>query len=245
MERLVNEVEAIIAEVGGSNRPTDRIRIHRTIGPVAEPVEVDLELDVVGDTIVRVHSTRLQARHLIEPWVALALLHLERPGTAWTARIGGLIERSERKVERSFPTARTLSLRPGAAAGVLEHVLGLRALARSMPIAVFPRATTRLAVGSIRVGARDDVGWKIDEPDHLDTTFENQLESDLRRGATAWFFGGATSDSLALDVCTEAERTLLGRLADQHGGPALAYARHLHAAFTDTAAISKSSGGGG
>jgi hypothetical protein len=114
-----------------------------------------------------------------------------------------------------------------------------------MPIAVFPRATTRLAIGSIRVGARDDVGWKIDEPDHLDTTFENQLESDLRRGATAWFFGGATSDSLALDVCTDAERTLLGRLADHHGGPALAYARHLHAAFTDTAAISKSSGGGG
>jgi hypothetical protein len=113
-----------------------------------------------------------------------------------------------------------------------------------MPIALFPRATTRLALGSIRVGARDAVGWKIDEPDHLDTTFDNQLDSDRRRGATAWFFGGATSDSLALDAPVEAERVLLGHLADLRGGPALAYARHLHAVFTDTAAISKSSGGG-
>ena len=175
----------------------------------------------------------------IEPWVALALLHLERPETPWTARIGGLIERSERKVERSFPTARILSLRPGAAEGVLEHVLALRALARSMPIALFPRATTRLAIGSIRVGARDAVGWKIDQPDHLDSSFENQLESDLRRGATGWFFGTATADTLALETCTDAERAVLGRFADERGGPALAYARHLHAAFTDTAAIAK------
>ena len=244
MERLVGEVASIVAEVGGTLRPTDRIRVRHTIGTGPDPVEIDLDLDVVGETIVRVHSTRLQARHLIEPWVALALLHLEHPDTAWTARIGGLIERSKDKVKRSFPTARVLSLRPGAAEGVLEHVLGLRALARSLPIALFPRATTRLALGSIQVGKGDDIGWKIEEPDHLDSSFENQLESDLRRGATGWFFGTATRDTLALDVCTKAERAVLGPHADERGGPALAYARHLHAAFTDTAAIAKSIGGG-
>lgn len=244
MAHLVGEVEAIVTEVGGTVRPTDRVRVHRTVGSGSAAIDVDLELDVVGEAIVRVHSTRLQARHLIEPWVALALLHLEHPETAWTARIGGLIERSERKIERTFPTARVISLRPGAADGVLEHILGLRALARAMPIALFPRATTRLALGSIRVGARDDVGWKIEEPDHLDTSFENQLESDLRRGATAWFFGGATADTLSMEVCTEAERAALGRRADERDGPALAYARHLHAAFTDTAAIAKFTGGG-
>lgn len=244
MEHLVGEVEGIVAEVGGTLHPTDRIRVRRTIGTGSSSVDLDLELDVVGETIVRVHSTRLQARHLIEPWVALALLHLERPDTAWTARIGGLIEQTKDKVKRSFPTARVLSLRPGAAEGVLEHVLGTRALARSLPIALFPRATTRLALGSIQVGKGNDVGWKIEEPDHLDSSFEKQLESDLRRGATGWFFGTATADTLALDVCTEAERAVLGRHADERGGPALAYARHLHAAFTDTAAIAKSIGGG-
>ncbi|MEY3360732.1 MAG: hypothetical protein RL531_451, partial [Actinomycetota bacterium] len=244
MEHLVAETTAVIAAAGGRVQPTDRVRIRRSVPYGAGAVDIDVELDVVDQSIVRIHSTRLQARHLIEPWIALALLELEHPEVAWTARLGGLIERSKDKVERAVPTARTLALRPGAAAGVLEHALGLRMLARSGPIAVFPRATTRLALGSIRVGKAKDAssGWKIDAPDHLDSEFEQQLESDLRRGATAWFFGDATADTLAITRPTARELAVLGGTAETHGCSALAYAKHLHAAFTDTASITGTTG---
>ncbi|MFM8971734.1 MAG: hypothetical protein ACKOOG_03655, partial [Actinomycetota bacterium] len=228
----------------------ERIRVRRDVPFDASGVTIDAEVGVVGDAIVRIHHGKLQGRHLVDLWVALAVLTLERPGTAWTARLAGYREAAQQSkgVKTKFlePVVRTLTLRPDAAGEVLDHVLRLRALARTTPIPVFPRATTALALGE--VGKQGASGWKFPKevPSALGQPFGDfnaPFAYDLERGAAAWFFGDATADSLALVNPSEREVAVLSEEARRDACAALAYARELHLTFDRTAVISASMGG--
>jgi len=225
----------------------ERVPVNRSVQFDGTPVRIEAELEVIGDSILRIHHGELRGHHLVEAWVAVALLTIERPATSWTARIAGYRTATSDGQKVREPVVRTVALLPDAAETVIEHVLHLRALARSMPIPLFPRATTALALGS--VGDRGASGWKFPKaiPTALGKPFDDfkaPFTYDLERGATAWFFGDATADSLSLVAPNDVERDALDDEATQDSCAALAYARHLYLAFTRTATIAKSLGGG-
>ncbi|MFM7059935.1 MAG: hypothetical protein ACKOZL_01955 [Actinomycetes bacterium] len=228
LERLVGWVDSLITAAGGAVIPTRTVRVQHEVAGRS----IDAEIDVVGETIVSIHAARLHARHLIEPWMTLALLAIAEPTTHWRAHVAGLIERDVNKVRRRVPTCRVLTLRPGAADAVLAHALCIRAAALARPIPLFPRATTAHALGTIRATG---AGWSPSTADGLEGDFAQELDYDLERASTAWFYGGSTPALLSLSPATERERVALG--ADASISAAEAYVRSLRSTFTETASI--------
>ncbi|MBJ7513674.1 MAG: hypothetical protein JHC94_05060 [Acidimicrobiia bacterium] len=192
--------------------------------------------------MLRIHSTKLQARHLIEPWITLALLNLHDPSRNWSALVAGKISQSKNKVSNYYPHCREIKLLPDTASDVIKHALGLRAAARMMPIALFPRASTATALG--KAGVK---GWGKADGNALGTEFENELTNDLDRASTEWFFAGSTLDSLAETPLTSGEAGLINTFgSDSTNGEesppisaALAYVLSLRSAFTSTARITE------
>ena len=244
IEALITDVLGLINVAGGILTPTERIEVSLEVGDAL----IQAEIDVIGDSVLRIHSTKLQARHLIEPWITLALLNLHDPSRSWSSLVAGKISQSKNKVSNYYPHCREIKLLPGTASEVIRHALGLRAAARMMPIALFPRASTATALG--KAGVK---GWGKADGNALGTEFENELTNDLDRASTQWFFSGATLDTLAETPLTSDEAGLINTFgSDSTNGEdglenqeaasisaALAYVLNLRSAFTTTARITE------
>ncbi len=238
IDALIADVLQLINVAGGILTPTERIEVSLEVGGSL----IQAEMDVIGDSVLRIFSSKLQARHLIEPWITLALLTLHDPSRHWSALVAGKIEQTKNKVKNYYPHCREIKLVPGTESDVIRHALALRSAARMMPIALFPRASTATALG--KAGVK---GWGKPGADSLGSEFENELKNDLNRASTQWFFSGSTLDTLDETLLTSDEAGLINgaaaALAGAQTGPsisaALAYVLNLRSAFTSTARITE------
>lgn len=238
IDELIADVLQLINVAGGILTPTERIEVSLEVGDS----RIQAEIDVIGDSVLRIVSTKLQARHLIEPWITLALLSLHDPSRNWSALVAGKISQTKNKVSNYYPHCKEITLLPGTAGDVIKHALGLRAAARMAPIAVFPRATTAEALG--KVGPR---GLGKADGKTLGNVFESELKNDLNRASTEWFFAGSTIDTLGETPLTSDEADLINTsasdLTNTQEGPsisaALSYVLNLRSAFTSTTRITE------
>ena len=218
--------------------PTERIEVSLEVGGSL----IQAEIDVIGDSVLRIFSSKLQARHLIEPWITLALLNLHDPSRHWSALVAGKVLQTKNKVKNFYPHCREIKLVPGTESDVIRHALALRSAARMMPIALFPRSSTTEALG--KIGPR---GLGKADRKTLGTEFETELKNDLNRASTQWFFSGSTLDTLGETLLTSDEAGLINGAATAldgaQAGPtisaALAYVLNLRSAFTSTARITE------